>query len=161
WQPPGGCIAACNPAQTSFFAQGINGAANGAQYEPQENELLGQWVQYEVYLKASDPNTDNGVMQVYQNGQLWWTVSNQTRGDRCPKFNGNHDCGSMTGPYDASQIALDIGGDWGAINGDTGNNQNMAACTAWGGHTVQQVCPPNGNIPYFHIYIDDVIVLKQ
>jgi hypothetical protein len=168
WTSLGGC----NPANTTFFnnSQGANDAANGAAYFGSSNELLGQWVQYEWYLKVNDPGTDNGVMSVYQNGKLLWTVDNTVSG-RCGVFNGKEDCGFMA-VNDESQADIYIGGDWGDDvpgNGNATEPMGSTPCVAGTNNiytpalpvTAQQACPPNGNIPYFHIYIDDVIVLKQ
>jgi hypothetical protein len=155
----GGCV---NPAATMFL-NGVNGAPNGAAYGGEVVPALNQWNQYEVYLKISDPNQDNGEMDVYLNGRRVFHLAHPWVEGTCPldPLTGQRDCSYMSGRYDASQALMRIGGDWGAVIPGNGSNQNMAACIGGNGHTAQQVCPPNGNIPAFHIYIDDVIVLKK
>jgi hypothetical protein len=170
WQSTlGWPLGAENPAQMSFFAQGENPPAqpNFAIYEHGPfDEHLGEWVQYEVHLKANDPGADNGDFEIYANGVLWQQVNKYTISDRCPTFNGVSDCGNFTGNVDVAKTDLWVGGDWGSIKLD-GSNQNIDACVGgldpWSNqtYTAQQLCPPNGIIPHFHIFIDDVIVLRS
>lgn len=153
---------ACIACQMAFFQNNANrstGPAPWSMYSPLGlfNLQLGQWVQYEIHLKVNDPGTDNGEMQIYQNGQLMESVykgAPDVNTSRCPVFNGVHDCGYFVGDQDFTNANLLIPGDWGAIT-PSGGNQNMTACTP------ASSCPPNGNIPYFHLFIDDVIVLKK
>lgn len=177
WEVPNGyngdnCLAACNPAQVSFYAGGTGaGDPNFGLYMNYASYPLGSWVQYEVYIKANDPGSDNGEFKLYQNGVLLESVSNANDGNtRCPDVGGVYECGNFVGNEDMTNQQLWIGGDWGAdyvtTLGGSPQNQDMSACS--GGYfatgqagTADQLCPPSGTIPYFHIYIDDVIVMKQ
>jgi hypothetical protein len=166
----------CDPAQVSFYNAGYSPLPNWSLYLGTQSELLGQWVQYEFHLKENDPGQANGDWEWYQNGRLIEQVNSSTQSPRCPGgayYNGPPQslsgCGNFVGNYDASTAALYIGGDWGDDIPGTGDNENIAACV--GGINIytspptpltpQQACPPNGNIPYWHDYIDDVIVLKK
>jgi hypothetical protein len=143
WNVPGGngCTDECNPASITFFQNNPStstGPAPWAIYGGLWNEDLNQWVQYEVHLKVNDPGTDNGRMDIYQNGQLMLSVYKGAPGintSRCPVFNGQNDCGYFVGNQDFTNANLWIPGDWGVTDGSS--------------------------FPPFNIYIDDVIVLKK
>jgi hypothetical protein len=169
WNVPGGtgCVWGCNPGSITFFQNNpttSTGPAPWAIYGGYWNEDLGQWVQYEVHLKVNDPGTDNGRMDIYQNGQLMLSVYSGAPGintSRCPVFNGQNDCGYFVGSQDFTKANLFIPGDWGALT-DSGSSQYVGQpCKYGGGYTADQECPPNGIIPYFHIYVDDVMVLTK
>lgn len=169
WNVPGGtgCVWGCNPGSITFFQNNpttSTGPAPWAIYGGYWNEDLNQWVQYEVHLKVNDPGTDNGRMDIYQNGQLMLSVYKGAPGintSRCPVFNGQNDCGYFVGDQDFTKANLYIPGDWGALT-DSGSSQVLGTtCKYGGGYTAAQECPPSGVIPYFHIYIDDVIVLTR
>jgi hypothetical protein len=143
WQVPGGfgCSFACNPSSISFFQSNPStstGPAPWAIYGGSWNEGLNQWVQYEVHLRVNDPGTDNGRMDIYQNGQLMLSVYKGAPGintSRCPVFNGQNDCGYFVGNQDFTNADLWIPGDWGVVG--------------------------VGSFPPFSVYTDDVIVLKK
>lgn len=160
-----GCLGGCQSAATSFYNQGA-GYPNWALYTGETTLNEGRWVQHEFLIKENDPGATNGVFKEWLNGKLLQDVDNTQVSSRCPSAG----CGDFVGTLDMSTANLWIGGDWGAIYattpGGSPKNQNMAACS--GGYastgvaaTAQQLCPPNGMIPDWHDYIDDVIVLKQ
>jgi hypothetical protein len=143
WNVPGGggCADLCNPASITFFQNNPDtstGPAPWAIYGGSWNEDLNQWVQYEVHLKVNDPGTDNGRMDIYQNGQLMLSIYSGALGintSRCPVFGGQNDCGYFVGNQDFTDANLWIPGDWGVTDGSS--------------------------FPSFNVYVDDVIVLKK
>jgi hypothetical protein len=158
----------CDPAEQSEWAQGASGTgfANWAVYGPEESTGMGVWTQWEWELRGNDPGQTNGFEQLFKNGVLVQRVdSSSSRTGVCSGTTfttaAPWSCGNLNGNNSIATIPLFIGGDWGAVVPGTGANQNMSACVGGNGLTAAQVCPPNGSIPFFHIYIDDVIVLKQ
>jgi hypothetical protein len=162
---PPNCWFACVGGSAAIFGN-ISGYGWG-EYQNWFNQTPGQWYQFEFHIKANDPGATNGDLEYYVNGVLEGQC-NAANG--CPG-NGGATPGNMVQNADYSTANLFVGGDWGAniwyanaghtvcsTQGDLGYGAvttNLAACQC------ANQCPPNGNIPYFHIYYDDVVVLKK
>jgi hypothetical protein len=174
WEPTDpNCFGGCTKGANTFYDEGTGVYPNWALYGGGGNIMTGQWVQYEAHLKANDPGQNNGDAELFQNGKLLMQVNQSSANvdNRCPTGG----CGNFVGTMDFTNADLLIGDEWGALwvsPDGSPQDQNMAAChgdppNIWNNYdpntayTAQQMCPPNGIIPYFHIYVDDVIVLKK
>jgi hypothetical protein len=119
---------------------------------------FGKWQQWEVYWKTNTPGMNDGVTQIYLDGVKITEVTNTG-------FSGDID---MTGP------GINLGGptytkiDWGSnVTNDCSEDiyhidkslsrpsdfANPCRCP--------NQCPPNGYVPIFHRYIDDIIILQR
>jgi hypothetical protein len=162
---PPNCWYACVGGSASFFGN-ISGYGWGA-YESWFNQSPGQWIQFEFHVRANTPGENDGDLEYYVNGALEGQC-NASNG--CPS-NGGATPGNLVQNTDYSTANLYLGGDWGAdmwygnaahtaysTSGDMGYggaNASMAACQD------MIMCPPKGTIPYFDVYITDVIILKR
>lgn len=123
----------------------------------------GSWTQWEVHWKANDPGVGNGQAVVYMNGRIidQWTDKN---------FNAS---------VDMTDQAIRVGGVYTKLtwwNGQ-GSFSPPGSCTNYigDGTTVgaprvpdfsqscpcPNECPPNGHVPIFKRYFDDIIVLGR
>jgi hypothetical protein len=119
---------------------------------------FGEWRQWEVYWKGNTPGVQDGVTIIYLNGQFVTSVTDTA-------FNGNVD---MTGP------SVQLGGptytkiEWGSNKtGECSKNvyeldyslkrpsdfEKPCLCP--------EQCPPNGKVPVFRRFVDDVIILQK
>jgi hypothetical protein len=163
---PPNCWYACIGGSAAPFGNNANGPDWG-DYATWYNQTPGQWYQFEFLVKANTPGGTDGDIQYYVNGT---SMAQCSAANNCP-YNGGGAPGNLVGNDDYTTANLYVGGDWGAnmwygnaahttysTSGDLGYggaNANMTACQ----DTI--MCPPNGTIPYFDIYITDVIILKQ
>jgi hypothetical protein len=162
---PPNCWFACVGGSASFFGNipGYGWGRYGAWY----NQTPGRWVQLEFHVKANTPGENDGDLEYYVNGAL---VAQCDASNGCPS-NGGATPGDLVQNSDYMTANLYLGGDWMAnmwygdaaqtifsTAGDVGygsTNANMGACQD------AIMCPPNGVIPPFDIYITDVIIVKR
>jgi len=164
--PPNSCCMALSGHITVFGStldeRPFSGTGNLWGYTP------GVWQHIEVYLKVNDPGKTNGELDFYVDGIKKFTCDAATN---CPHTDANHVAGMFANTTDYATGNLYIGGDWGkdvwytdanhticSTNGDMGMgpvNVNMS------NPQCPNQAPPNGTVPYFHIDIDDVVVLKK
>ena len=146
----------------SVIPQGVGGGYTHAYHMSRYGPTWGSWDQWEVYLKTSTPNIDDGAFKIFKNGVLMDSLSNIN-------LNGN---------YDMTNMALEIGGVYTKLtwwNG-VGSFSAPGSCTSYLGNgtdsgprvrdfSVQcpctNECPPNGYVPIFKRYLDDIIILRK
>jgi hypothetical protein len=152
----GGCIENCTKGLSSIYAEGRGAFPNFSNYGGPTNFIAGTLTQIEVHIKANDPGQSNGLIEWFQNGKLIQRAANQN-------FNAS---------LDMATADLEIGGYYGALV--YFNDAAMTQCTAaqtfgafaksntsWGACQCSAQCPPNGHIPAFNRYIDDIIVIRK
>ena len=121
----------------------------------------GRWQQWEVYWKSNTPGQANGTTRIFLNGTLVSEAANVV-------LNGNLDmtgAGVWLGGQTYTKIAWYSappaqGGHCAQnlteVNFDAGRDTNFNnPCTC------ANQCSPNGFVPVFHRYVDDIIVLKK
>ncbi len=121
---------------------------------------FGKWQQWEVYWKTNTPGMNDGITQIYLDGVKITEVTNKA-------FSGTLD---MTGP------SITLGGTtytkiiWGP------QPKPSTVCAT----TIQEItysinrpsdfsvpcicpgqCPPNGYVPIFNRFVDDIIILQK
>ena len=121
---------------------------------------FGKWQQWEVYWKTNTPGMNDGITQIYLDGVKIAEVTNKA-------FSGTLD---MTGP------SITLGGTtytkiiWGP------QPKPSTVCAT----TIQEItysinrpsdfsvpcicpgqCPPNGYVPIFNRFVDDIIILQK
>ncbi len=133
----------------------------------------GKWQQLEWHFKMNDPGQNNGEIEFYIDGKLIDTCDAATG---CPSRGGDGP-GDFVGATDYSTGDLYIGGDWGKdvwysdaahticsspSVGDAGMGPvNLPGLGPSNPDPCPLQAPPNGYVPKFHIYIDDLVVLKK
>jgi hypothetical protein len=151
-----GCLQNCTNGLSSLYAEGRGSLPNFSIYGGGFSFTTGTKVQIEVHIKANDPGQSNGLMEWFRNGVLIQRATNQN-------FNAT---------LDMTTADLEIGGYYGALVyfDDAGmtvctGSQTFGAFTksntSWNACQCSAQCPPNGQIPAFNRYIDDIIVLKK
>jgi hypothetical protein len=116
----------------------------------------GNWTQWEFWYRPNAPGSSNGFARLYQNGTLIHKVENA----------------NINGSVNMSNSMLQIGGVYTKLTWLHSNG----ACSSFigeGGDNGPRVsnwnetcpcpnqCPPDGKVPIFKRYIDDVIFMKR
>jgi hypothetical protein len=119
---------------------------------------FGHWRQWEVYFKPATGGLQNGITRIYLNGILTASVVDSA-------LNGSVD---MSGP------SIFVGGstytkiDWGVTShGPCAENVNQLNASMNRPDNFKEPCicpgqcPPNGYVPIFNRYLDDIIILER
>ena len=120
---------------------------------------VGSWVQYEVHYRPNTPGNNNGFARVYKDGKLWLSTENAN-------LNGSVDMTNMEvmagGTYTKLTWVYENGscsphfGSWAPGVTDIGPRvTNFDSCYC------ANNCPPDGKVPKFYRYLDDIIILKK
>ena len=156
WQPGANqCYFNCVLGQTTLFIEGTGSYPNFSMYGSPQNPKWGNWVQYELHVRANDPLVANGEIELFQDGVLIQQITGKN-------FNG---------PLDMSQSNIEIGGVYTEQMHYTDFTDTQCATTLSPWTTsfsnfsnpcpCPGQCPPNGYVPIFKRYFDDIIVLKR
>lgn len=118
----------------------------------------GVWRQWEIYFKANTPNVQNGNTRIYMNGRFVTEVKDTA-------FAGGVD---MSGPI------VVLGGptytkiEWGSKkSGGCAQAKNELDFSLSRPSSFTEPClcpgqcPPDGYVPVFKIYVDDIIILQR
>lgn len=116
----------------------------------------GVWTQWEIHYRPSTSGNSNGFLRVYNNGYLVVSAENKNINNNVDMSNMSISVGGvytkLTWILSGGGCASDFGG--GSDSGPRVNNfSNSCPCP--------NQCPPNGYVPIFKRYLDDIIVLKK
>ena len=156
WQPgANSCYFNCVLGQTALFAEGTAGYPNFSNYGGVQNPKWGNWVQYELHVRANDPGLANGEIELFQDGVLIQQNTNK----------------NFSGSLDMSVSNIEIGGVYTEQMHYTDGTYSTCSntLTPWtvsfgnfsNGCPCPAECPPSGYVPIFKRYFDDIIVLKR
>jgi hypothetical protein len=119
---------------------------------------FGSWRQWEVYWKGNTPGKQDGATIIYMNGQFVTSVTDTA-------FGGSVD---MRGP------SIFLGGptytkiEWGSkVSGSCSENVKELDVSISRLKDFNQPCrcpgqcPPNGKVPIFNRFVDDIIILQK
>ena len=138
-----------------------NGFATKGNYWWKKESTKGQWIQWEVHYRPNTKTNNvanfDGFYRLYKNGVLFASVEKDV-------LNGTTD---WTQPY------IQVGGVYTKIKWET--KLGSGICTAyvgsgWGDAQAginfnncpcPNQCPPNGQVPVYKRFIDDIIVMKK
>jgi hypothetical protein len=148
-------------------------------YGPTKTWPVGSWVQWEVHYRPNTPGNSDGFIRVYKDGERWLNVNNQNLNGTVDMSNvmiqaggvytklgwqiSENNNGCATGEYPGGEGAVDYHfyppGEW-----YTNRVVDFDYCR-WpmgdGSYTTcNNQCPPDGKVPKFYRYFDDIIVLK-
>jgi hypothetical protein len=125
-----------------------------ADYGPAPNIRAGTWHQWEIYWQPNAEGRSNGLIQIYENGQLRYSLGNHNFNKNVPMTNAQVFAGGIYTKL---------------IWTDNGKLPPSGTCVALGnglgfdvGGTLAKlgsICPPSA--PSFNRYLDDVILLKR
>jgi hypothetical protein len=114
------------------------------------------WTQWEIHYRPSTSGNSNGFLRVYENGNLVESAENKNINNKADMSNMSINVGGvytkLTWILSGGSCASEFGG-----GSDSGprvyNFSNPCPCP--------NQCPPNGYVPIFKRYFDDIIVMKK
>jgi len=116
----------------------------------------GAWVQWEVHYRPNSTGNSDGFMRIYKDGTLWQGIEDRS-------FNYLVDMSNMSinigGVYTKLTWLLSNGSCSSSFGSGTDSGPRVTSFSSPCYCTNQ--CPPDGKVPIFKRYFDDIIILKK
>ena len=139
-----------------FVPQSAAGGGKSARYGGGQHTVpVGTWTQWEIHYRPNTSGSSNGFIRIYKDGTLWESAENKN-------LNGAVDMTNMTvqvgGVYTKLTWVLSGGVCASSFGSGTDSGPrvtNFSSCPC------PNQCPPEGKVPVFKRYYDDIIILKK
>jgi hypothetical protein len=115
----------------------------------------GAWVQWEIHFRPNTSGNNNGFMRIYKDGYLWESAEGK----------------DLNGRVDMTDMSILIGGvytkltwvmsDRSCSNAFPEGTDDGPRVTNFSSCPCPNQCPPNGAVPAFNRYFDDILIIKK
>lgn len=145
-----------NGTVAPYIIQG-EGTAMGAYawYGPYMTIPTGRWVQREIWHRPNTPNNSDGFIRFYEDGHLVQSRENANTNGPVDMRAGSWFM--VGGVYTVHVWRLPDG----SCSDYPGEGSGYDRETNWDACACPNQCPPDGKIPKFYRFIDDIIIMKR